>query len=112
MPCPGQAFHGYSCDCHPVCSLGRKNHPRAAQPVASRTLARETTTNVHCQFELGGWGPLITQVIAAPEIEDTAHMSINGEWGCGPGGRILYSGEKEQNVSVGNNMAKTYKSIT
>lgn len=91
-----------------------KNHPRAAQPVASRTLARETTTNVHYQFELGGWGPLITQsqVTAAPEIEDTAHMSINGEWGCGPGDGILYSGEKEQNGSVGNNTAKTYISVT
>lgn len=37
-------------------------------------------------------------------------MSINNEWGCGPGDGILYNGEKEQTVSVGNNKAKIYKS--
>lgn len=39
-------------------------------------------------------------------------MSTKGEWGCGPGDGILYSSEKEQNVSVGNNTAKTYKVLT
>lgn len=39
-------------------------------------------------------------------------MSINGGWGCGPGDGILYSGEKEQDVSVGNNTAKAYKLVT
>lgn len=30
-PYSNQVFHDYSYGCHPVCSLGRKDHPRAAQ---------------------------------------------------------------------------------